>query len=150
MAVNFETSLQKKHIISPENNIQRSECKAELSGYDLQKIEISTNEINFGEMFKDSYSEKLFYIKNNLKAHIHFKLFIDSIRDLNDTSPKEMVILPGKSEVVAFKHKAGDPKRISAYIKYEINEIYTFKIKMRFYYFFFDFYSFNFIKFFLS
>lgn len=130
MTVNFETSLQKKHVISPENNIQRSECSSDLSGYDLQKIEISTNEINFGEMFKDSYSEKLFYVKNNLKQHIHIKLFIDSIRDLNDTSPKEMVIFPGKSEVVTFKLKAGEPKRINAYIKYEINGIYAFKIKI--------------------
>lgn len=126
----FENKTEGKHPpTSPKNNVERSHCKRELTGYDLQKIEVSTKELNFGEMFKGSESEKPFYIKNNLQFCIQFELFIE-VRDLLNTTPKKMVIQPGKTEVVNFKLTAGDPKRISTHVKYSINSQSTFKVKI--------------------
>jgi len=70
----------------------------ELSGEDLQKIQVGAKELHMGTVFKNSERAQTFWVKNNHRNHIFVKLDIDAnnMPDLQRTYPKSHVIAPGE------------------------------------------------------
>lgn len=58
----------------PKTHKEKKDCEMELSGEDLQKIQIDTKDLIFGDVFKSSDMSKTFWIKNNLRSHIFIQL----------------------------------------------------------------------------
>ena len=103
----------------------------ELSGEDLQKIQVGVKELNFGQIFKNSENSKTFWIKNNLRTHIFVSLDIDqNYPDLQRSYPKSHVIGPG--ELQGFKITVfSNIVRNNIYpVKYTINYKYSFKLRV--------------------
>jgi hypothetical protein len=81
----------------PRTHQEIRDCSLELSGEDLQKIQVGVKELNFGQIFKNSENSKTFWIKNNLRTHIFVSLDIDqNYPDLQRSYPKSHVIGPGE------------------------------------------------------
>lgn len=58
----------------PKTHIQKKDCEIELSGIDLQKIQVCTKELDFGDVFKSSEQFRTFWIKNNLRTNLFVQL----------------------------------------------------------------------------
>ena len=103
----------------------------ELTGEDLQKIQVSSKELKMGQVFKNSERSQTFWVKNNHRNHIFIKLEIDgNMPDLSRTYPKSHVIAPG--ELQGFKVTVfSSTVRNSIYpVKYTINYKHTFKLRV--------------------
>lgn len=115
----------------PRTHQEIRECNLELSGEDLQKIQVSSKELKMGQVFKNSERSQTFWVKNNHRNHIFVKLEIDSnMPDLSRTTPKSHVIAPG--ELQGFKVTVfSSTVRNSIYpVKYTINYRHTFKLRV--------------------
>ena len=115
----------------PRTHQEIRECSLELSGDDLQKIQVGTKEINFGQIFINSEISKAFWIKNNLKAHIFLRLDIDqNFEELARSKPLSHVIPPG--EIFGFKITifSKNVKKIIYPVKYIINYKHIFHLKI--------------------
>ena len=115
----------------PRTHQEIRECSLELSGEELQKIQVGTKELNFGQIFKGSQISKTFWIKNNLRTHIFVHFDIDNnFPDLQRSYPKSQVISPG--EMQGFKITVfSNIIRNNIYpVKYIINYIHSFKLKV--------------------
>jgi len=115
----------------PRTHQEIRECSLELSGEDLQKIQVGVKELNFGQIFKNSENSKTFWIKNNLRTHIFVSLDIDqNYPDLQRSYPKSHVIAPG--ELQGFKITVfSNIVRNNIYpVKYTINYKHSFKLRV--------------------
>ena len=115
----------------PRTHQEIRECSLELSGEELQRIQVGTKELNFGQIFKNSENSKTFWMKNNLRTHIFVHLDIDqNFPDLQRTYPKSHVIAPG--EIQGFKITVfSNTIRNNVYpVKYTINYIHSFKLRI--------------------
>ena len=115
----------------PRTHQEIRECNMELSGEDLQKIQVSSKELRMGQVFKNSERSQTFWVKNNHRNFIFVKLEIDSnMPDLQRTYPKSHVIAPG--ELQGFKVTVfSSMVRNSIYpVKYTINYKHTFKLRV--------------------
>ena len=116
----------------PRTHQEIRECNFELSGEDLQKIQVGCKELKMGQIFKNSEKAKTFWIKNNHRNFIFVKLDIDSnnLPDLQRTFPKSHVIAPGEMQgfrIVVFSSVV----RKSVYpVRYTINYKHSFKLKV--------------------
>lgn len=115
---------------TPFNNVEAEQINTYLTGYDLQKIIISKNEFNFGEMFIGSEASQKFYIKNTLHISIYFKLEA-KFMELSESKPNLMIIGPGLTEEVNIICKAKTKNKICGIgFNYSLNNQHTFKIKI--------------------
>ena len=57
----------------PRTHQEIRECNMELSGEDLQKIQVSSKELKMGQVFKNSERSQTFWVKNNHRNHIFVK-----------------------------------------------------------------------------
>ena len=124
-------SLNEKGGDIPRTHQEIKECGLELSGDDLQKIQVGTKEINFGQIFINSEISKTFWIKNNLKAHIFVRLDIDqNFVELTRSNPLSHVIPPG--DIFGFKITilSKDVRKIIYPVKYIINYKHVFNLKI--------------------
>ena len=115
----------------PRTHQEIRECSLELSGEELQRIQVGTKELNFGQIFKNSENSKTFWMKNNLRTHIFVHLDIDqNFPDLQRSYPKSHVIAPG--EIQGFKITVfSNIIRNNIYpVKYTINYIHSFKLRV--------------------
>nr|MCQ2820299.1 hypothetical protein [archaeon] len=115
----------------PRTHQEMRECKLELKGEELQKIQVSPKELKMGQIFLKSEKGGTFWVKNNHKNHIYVKLEIDSsMPDLMRTTPKSHVIAPG--EIQGFRVMVYSTQiRNAVYpVKYTINYKHTFKLKV--------------------
>ena len=115
----------------PRTHQEIRECNLELSGEDLQKIQVGTKELNFGQVFKNSEKTLTFWVKNNHRNYIFIKFEIDSnMPDLQRSYPKSHVIGPG--ELYGFKIIVySNTVRKNVYpVKYTINYKHSFKVKV--------------------
>jgi hypothetical protein len=115
----------------PRTHQEIRECNLELSGEDLQKIQVGTKELNFGQVFKNSEKTLTFWVKNNHRNYIFIKFEIDSnMPDLQRSYPKSHVIGPG--ELYGFKIIVyPNTVRKNVYpVKYTINYKHSFKVKV--------------------
>ena len=115
----------------PRTHQEIRECNMELSGEDLQKIQVSSKELKMGQVFKNSERSQTFWVKNNHRNHIFVKLEIDSnMPDLARSYPKSHVIAPGELQgfkIIVFSSTV----RNSIYpVKYTINYKHTFKLRV--------------------
>ena len=60
----------------PRTHQEIRECNLELSGEDLQKIQVGAKELRLGQVFKNSERSQTFWVKNNHRNHIFVKLEI--------------------------------------------------------------------------
>ena len=124
-------SLNEKGGDIPRTHQEIKECGLELSGDDLQKIQVGTKEINFGQIFINSEISKTLWIKNNLKAHIFVRLDIDqNYTELTRSNPLSHVIPPG--DIFGFKITifSKNVKNIIYPVKYIINYKHIFNLKI--------------------
>ena len=116
----------------PRTHQEIRECNLELSGEDLQKIQVGAKELRLGQVFKNSERSQTFWVKNNHRNHIFVKLEIDSnnLPDLQRTYPKSHVIAPG--EMQGFKITLySSIVRSSIYpVTYTINYKHSFKLRV--------------------
>ena len=116
----------------PRTHQEIRECNLELSGEDLQKIQVGAKELRMGQVFKNSERSQTFWVKNNHRNHIFVKLEIDSnnMPDLQRTYPKSHVIAPG--EMQGFKITIfSSTVRSSIYpVTYTINYKHQFKLRV--------------------
>ena len=116
----------------PRTHQEIRECNLELTGEDLQKIQVGCKELKMGQIFKNSEKAKTFWVKNNHRNFIFVKLDIDSnnLPDLQRTFPKSHVIAPGEIQgfrIVVFSSVV----RKSVYpVRYTINYKHSFKLKV--------------------
>ena len=115
----------------PRTHQEIRECNLELSGEDLQKIQVGCKELKMGTIFKNSEKAQTFWVKNNHRNHIFIKLEIDNnMPDLQRTYPKSHVIAPGEMQgfrIVLFSSIV----RKSIYpVKYTINYKHSFKLRV--------------------
>ena len=115
----------------PRTHQEIRECNLELSGEDLQKIQVGCKELKMGTIFKNSEKSQTFWVKNNHRNHIFVKLEIDNnMPDLQRTYPKSHVIAPGEIQgfrIVLFSSIV----RKSIYpVKYTINYKHSFKLRV--------------------
>ena len=115
----------------PRTHQEIRECNLELSGEDLQKIQVGAKELNFGQVFKNSEKTLTFWVKNNHRNFIFVKFEIDSnMPDLQRSYPKSHVIGPG--ELYGFKITvySNTVKKNVYPLKYTINYKHSFKVKV--------------------
>ena len=115
----------------PRTHQEIRECNLELSGEDLQKIQVGAKELNFGQVFKNSEKTLTFWVKNNHRNFIFIKFEIDSnMPDLQRSYPKSHVIGPG--ELYGFKIivYSNTIKKNIYPVKYTINYKHSFKVKV--------------------
>ena len=116
----------------PRTHQEIRECNLELSGEDLQKIQVGAKELRLGQVFKNSERSQTFWVKNNHRNHIFVKLEIDqnNMPDLQRTYPKSHVIAPG--EMQGFKITLySSTVRSSIYpVTYTINYKHSFKLRV--------------------
>ena len=115
----------------PRTHQEIRECSMELSGEDLQKIQVGTKEINYGQIFINSEISKTFWIKNNLRTHIFIRLEIDpNFSELQKSSPLSHVLSPG--DLFGFKITvfSKNIKKIIYPVKYIINYKHVFNLKV--------------------
>ena len=116
----------------PRTHQEIRECYLELSGEDLQKIQVGAKELHMGTVFKNSERVQTFWVRNNHRNHIFVKLDIDAnnMPDLERTYPKSHVIAPG--ELQGFKIVLYSPiVRSSIYpVTYTINYKHSFKLRV--------------------
>ena len=116
----------------PRTHQEIREYNLELSGEDLQKIQVGAKELRMGQVFKNSERSQTFWVKNNHRNHIFVKLEIDSnnMPDLQRTYPKSHVIAPG--EMQGFKITIfSSTVRSSIYpVTYTINYKHQFKLRV--------------------
>ena len=115
----------------PRTHQEIRECNLELSGEDLQKIQVGAKELNFGQVFKNSEKTLTFWVKNNHRNFIFVKFEIDSnMPDLQRSYPKSHVIGPG--ELYGFKITvySSTVKKNVYPVKYTINYKHSFKVKV--------------------
>ena len=115
----------------PRTHQEIRECNMELSGEDLQKIQVGCKELKMGQIFKNSEKAQTFWVKNNHRNYIFIKLEIDNnMPDLQRTYPKSHVIAPGEMQgfrIIIFSSTV----RKSIYpIKYTINYKHSFKLRV--------------------
>ena len=115
----------------PRTHQEIRECNLELSGEDLQKIQVGCKELKMGQIFKNSEKAQTFWVKNNHRNYIFVKLEIDnSMPDLQRSYPKSHVIAPGEMQgfrIVLFSSTV----RKSIYpVKYTINYKHSFKLRV--------------------
>ena len=115
----------------PRTHQEIRECSMELSGEDLQKIQVGTKEINYGQIFINSEISKTFWIKNNLRTHIFIRLEIDpNFSELQKSSPLSHVISPGDMYGFKITVFSKNVRKIIYPVKYIINYKHTFNLKV--------------------
>jgi len=106
----------------------------DLTGDDLQKIEVGPKEIDFSDVFKNSEQRKTFWVQNNLRTAIFVSLEND-IDFLKRSNPKSMVIPSGARQgfnLILFSTVVR-PDLGNMSIKYTINykPTCTFKLNLK-------------------
>ena len=115
----------------PRTHQEIRECSLELSGEELQRIQVGTKELNFGQIFKNSENSKTFWMKNNLRTHIFVHLDIDqNYPDLQRSYPKSHVIAPGEIQGFKITVFSNIIKNNVYPVKYTINYKHTFKLRV--------------------
>ena len=115
----------------PRTHQEIRECSLELTGDDLQKIQVGTKEINFGQIFINSEISKAFWIKNNLKTYIFLRLDIDqNFEELSRSKPLSHVIPPGETFGFKITIFSKNVKKIIYPVKYIINYKHIFHLKI--------------------
>ena len=115
----------------PRTHQEIRECNLELTGEDLQKIQVGCKELNFGQVFKNSEKSQTFWVKNNHRNYIFVKLEIDSnMPDLQRTYPKSHVIGPGELQGFKIIVYSNTVKKNIYPVKYIINYKHSFKVKV--------------------
>ena len=116
----------------PRTHQEIRECNLELSGEDLQKIQVGNKELNFGQVFKNSEKSQTFWVKNNHRNYIFVKLEIDSnMPDLQRSYPKSHVIGPGELQGFKITVYSNTVKKNIYPVKYTINYKHSFKVKVQ-------------------
>ena len=116
----------------PRTHQEIRECNLELTGEDLQKIQVGSKELNFGQVFKNSEKTQTFWVKNNHRNYIFVKLEIDSnMPDLQRSYPKSHVIGPGELQGFKITVYSNTVKKNVYPVKYIINYKHSFKLKVQ-------------------
>ena len=116
----------------PRTHQEIRECNLELTGEDLQKIQVGSKELNFGQVFKNSEKSQTFWVKNNHRNYIFVKLEIDSnMPDLQRSYPKSHVIGPGELQGFKITVYSNTVKKNIYPVKYTINYKHSFKVKVQ-------------------
>lgn len=129
----FDSNIQAKEgkvVLTPYEHKDIKECKMELNGLLLQKIEVGPKEIDFGEIFRKTTKIKTFWVRNNLKTSIHIKFDENELGDLQKSTIKSMVIKSGAVEGFNLSYYAEEPRKWHFYVKYTINYQHHFKLKI--------------------
>ena len=120
------------NIIQQPSELQDiKDCQLNLTGKDLQKIDVIPDYINFGDVFVKSYKVKTFWIRNNLRSSIFIEFDSVNLQDLINTKVKSLVIKPNCSEGFNLVYYSEEAKLKNLfYVKYTINYKYNFKLKI--------------------
>ena len=116
----------------PRTHQEIRECNLELSGEDLQKIQVGVKELNLGTVFKNSEKSQTFWVKNNHRNHIFVKLEIDAnnMPDLQRSYPKSHVIAPGEAQGFKIVLYSSNVRKNTYPVKYTINYKHSFKLRV--------------------
>ena len=115
----------------PRTHQEIRECSMELNGEELQKIQVGTKEINFGQIFINSEISKTFWIKNNLRTHIFVRIEIDqNFKELQRSSPLSHVISPYETYGFKISIFSNSVKKSVFPVKYIINYKHIFNLKV--------------------
>ena len=114
----------------PRTHQEIRECSLELSGEELQRIQVGTKELDFGQIFKNSEISKTFWMKNNLRTHKFVHLDIDNFPDLQKSYPKSHVIAPGEIQGFVITVFSNTIKNNIYPLKYTINYLHSFKLRV--------------------
>ena len=115
----------------PRTHQEIRECSLELTGEELQRIQVGSKELNFGQIFKNSENSKTFWMKNNLRTHIFVHLDIDpNYPDLSRSFPKSHVIAPGELQGFKITVFSNVVKNNVYPVKYTINYKHSFKLRV--------------------
>ena len=115
----------------PRTHQEIRECNLQLSGEDLQKIQVGCKEMKMGQIFKNSERAQTFWVKNNYRNFIFVKLEIDNnLMDLQKSYPKSHVIAPGEMQGFRIVVYSSIVKKCTYPLKYTINYKHSFKLKI--------------------
>lgn len=126
---NPDIPAREKVLQKPVDVKEKNECKAELDGFSLLKIEVGPKEIDFGDVFRKSCKQKTLWMKNNLKSSIIVNLIDLDDGDLVKTKIRSIVIKPDATEGFNLIYYSDEVRgKITFSIKYTINYIHSFKM----------------------
>ena len=115
----------------PRKHQEIKECSMELSGEELQKIQVGTKELNYGQVFINSEISKTFWVKNYLKTYIFIRFDIDqNLPELQRSTPLSHVISPGETYGFKLTIFSKQIKKIIYPVKYIINYKHVFTLKV--------------------
>jgi len=127
-----ENNGQTRYDTLPRTHTDKRDCSLDLSGEELQKIEVGPKEIDFGDVFRNSEQRKTFWIQNNLRTSIFVSLEND-IDFLKRSSPQSMVIPSGQKQGFNLVIYSTSVKQLKMDLKYMINSkpTCTFKLLLK-------------------
>lgn len=112
----------------PSSQAEARDISTELTGEELQKIQVGPTEINFGEIFLKSVDFRYFQIKNDLRKPILARLVTEGNKELEDTYHKPQIIPSGKTASFKIVLSSYNQQNFDKTITYIINEKHTFRI----------------------
>lgn len=134
LSANFSPDIvtEKPYPEKPDNHAESRDITSELTGEELQKIQVGPTVIDFGSIYQKSTEIRFFQIKNDLRKPIMAKLSIDNNTELIDSYQKTQVIPSGKtaSFQIVFCSLAV-MLNYSKLITYTINDKHQFKINVK-------------------
>lgn len=115
----------------PESHAEARDVAGELSGEELQKIQVGPTKLDFGSIFLKSTETKYFQIKNDLRKPIMARLSIDGFSELVESFVKPQIIPSGKTASFKVVFSSHVQQLFESMISYIINEKHTFRIYVR-------------------
>jgi hypothetical protein len=115
----------------PESHAEARDVNSELTGEELQKLQVGPTKIDFGSIFLKSTETKYFQIKNDLRKPIMARLDIEGYNELQDSYQKPQIIPSGKTASFKVCFSSQGQQLFENMVTYTINEKQNFRIFVR-------------------
>jgi hypothetical protein len=115
----------------PESHAEARDVSSELTGEELQKIQVGPTKLDFGSIFLKSTETRYFQIKNDLRKPIMARLNIEGFNELQDSYTRPQIIPSSKTASFKVVFSSQGQQLFENMVSYIINEKHTFRIYVR-------------------
>lgn len=115
----------------PASHSEARDVTMELTGEELQKIQVGPNVVEFGSVFVKSNSVKYFQVKNDLRKSVSVRVVTEGIKELEGSFTKTQIIPSGRTGSFKICLVSFGEQNFSQTISYIINEKHFFKILVK-------------------
>jgi len=114
-----------------ESHAETRDITSELTGEELQKIQVSKPEIDFGSIFVKSTDHRYFTVKNDLRKPISVRIKHEGIKELEDSYLKAQIVPSNNTASFKITFSSYGEQSFERTISYLINERHQFKILVK-------------------